>query len=114
MCILYPPPNLSPLLTVDTSKKLLDITPATPILFQWLVAQAVTTSSALFSYPLDTLRRTMMMQSGGDQILYKNARECLKAIINGPDGYKGLYRGALMNTMYELKYYIHPFFTLVM
>lgn len=37
----------------------------------WMIAQVVTVSSGVLSYPWDTVRRRMMMQSGRKDILYK-------------------------------------------
>lgn len=37
----------------------------------WAIAQVVTVSSGILSYPWDTVRRRMMMQSGRKDILYK-------------------------------------------
>lgn len=39
--------------------------------FAWMIAQVVTVSSGILSYPWDTVRRRMMMQSGRKDILYK-------------------------------------------
>lgn len=39
--------------------------------FAWMIAQVVTVSSGVLSYPWDTVRRRMMMQSGRKDILYK-------------------------------------------
>ncbi|KAK8513663.1 hypothetical protein V6N12_052838 [Hibiscus sabdariffa] len=37
---------------------------------RWVVAQAVTTSAGLLSYPLDTVRRRMTIQSGLKKPVY--------------------------------------------
>ncbi|MCP6769657.1 hypothetical protein NL529_32895, partial [Klebsiella pneumoniae] len=44
------------------------------IFISWAIAQTVTTISGIISYPFDTVRRRMMMQSGrkGADIMYKN------------------------------------------
>jgi len=36
----------------------------TPIIFKWMIAQTVTAVAGFVSYPFDTVRRRMMMQSG--------------------------------------------------
>merc|ERR1711872_491437 len=54
----------------DTAKGM--IAP-TNILFSWMIAQCVTTVSGVISYPFDTVRRRLMMQSGrkGGEVMYK-------------------------------------------
>ncbi|XP_059657030.1 probable ADP,ATP carrier protein At5g56450 [Cornus florida] len=63
---------------------------------RWLVAQAVTTSAGLLSYPLDTVRRRMMMQSGLEQPMYRSTLECWRKIYR-TEGVASFYRGALSN-----------------
>ncbi|KAH9326731.1 hypothetical protein KI387_006909 [Taxus chinensis] len=63
---------------------------------RWLAAQAVTTSAGLFSYPLDTVRRRMMMQAGREHQAYRNTWDCWKKIYK-MEGVKSYYRGALSN-----------------
>ncbi|KAF2304334.1 hypothetical protein GH714_030057 [Hevea brasiliensis] len=47
---------------------------------RWVVAQAFTTSSGLLSYPLDTIRRRMMMQAGLEQPMYRGTLDCWRKI----------------------------------
>lgn len=63
---------------------------------RWLAAQAVTTSAGLLSYPFDTVRRRMMMQSGLEQQMYKNTFDCWKTIYR-MEGFTSFYRGAVSN-----------------
>ncbi|KAJ4959590.1 hypothetical protein NE237_026701 [Protea cynaroides] len=63
---------------------------------RWMVAQAVTTSAGLLSYPLDTVRRRIMMQSGLDQPRYKSTLDCWRKIYR-TEGVASFYRGALSN-----------------
>lgn len=63
---------------------------------RWLVAQGVTTSAGLLSYPLDTVRRRMMMQSGLEKPMYRNTFDCWKKIYK-TEGAASFYRGALSN-----------------
>lgn len=63
---------------------------------RWIVAQAVTTSAGLFSYPMDTVRRRMMMQSGNERPMYKNTFDCWRKIYV-TEGFGSFYRGALSN-----------------
>lgn len=63
--------------TFDTGKVLLfeDIKKAN-FFAMWAFAQAVTVVSGILSYPLDTIRRRLMMQSGRSDVLYKNTFDC--------------------------------------
>ncbi|KAF3960857.1 hypothetical protein ACB098_01G006400 [Castanea mollissima] len=63
---------------------------------RWVVAQAVTTSAGLLSYPLDTVRRRMMMQSGLQQPMYNSTLDCWRKIYRR-EGLASFYRGALSN-----------------
>ncbi|KAI3468120.1 hypothetical protein Pfo_024783 [Paulownia fortunei] len=63
---------------------------------RWVAAQAVTTSAGLLSYPLDTVRRRMMMQSGLEQPMYQNTLDCWQKIYK-IEGFASFYRGALSN-----------------
>jgi solute carrier family 25 (adenine nucleotide translocator) protein 4/5/6/31 len=62
----------------------------------WGIAQIVTISSGVLSYPWDTVRRRMMMQSGRKDILYKNTLDCALKIVKN-EGPKALFKGALSN-----------------
>jgi len=62
----------------------------------WAVAQVVTIGSGVASYPWDTVRRRMMMQSGRQDILYKNTLDCAKKIVAN-EGPGALFKGALSN-----------------
>ncbi|KAI6180551.1 ADP/ATP translocase [Aphelenchoides besseyi] len=62
----------------------------------WAIAQVVTVSSGILSYPWDTVRRRMMMQSGRKDILYKSTLDCAKKIIKN-EGVSALFKGALSN-----------------
>ncbi|MCL7045157.1 hypothetical protein MKW94_003833 [Papaver nudicaule] len=63
---------------------------------RWVAAQAVTTSAGLMSYPLDTVRRRMMMQSGLEQPMYHSTLDCWKKIYR-TEGVGSYYRGAVSN-----------------
>ncbi|KAL4335756.1 hypothetical protein GQ457_07G038910 [Hibiscus cannabinus] len=63
---------------------------------RWAVAQAVTTSAGLLSYPLDTVRRRMMMQSGLEKPVYHSTLDCWRTIYR-TEGVASFYRGALSN-----------------
>ncbi|KAL4284701.1 hypothetical protein GQ457_16G001700 [Hibiscus cannabinus] len=63
---------------------------------RWVAAQAVTTSAGLVSYPLDTVRRRMMMQSGLEQPMYRNTLDCWRTMYR-TEGVTSFYRGGLSN-----------------
>ncbi|KAH1056812.1 hypothetical protein J1N35_034877 [Gossypium stocksii] len=82
----------------DTIKEILSEESKTELALwkRWVVAQAVTTSAGLLSYPLDTVRRRMMMQSGLEQPMYHSTLHCWKTIYR-TEGVSSFYRGALSN-----------------
>lgn len=80
----------------DTAKRTLLSDPKTSVLFKFIVAQVVTTLSGLISYPLDTVRRRLMMQSGQKEVLYKGTADCF-AKIYANEGPKAFFKGALSN-----------------
>ena len=59
-------------------------------------AEVNTTISGLASYPLDTVRRRLMMQSGRTTMLYKGTFDCMRKIY-AEKGLKAFYKGALSN-----------------
>lgn len=84
----------------DTAKGMLPDPKNTPIVVSWLIAQTVTTISGIISYPFDTVRRRMMMQSGrakGDR-MYKNTVDCWIK-INRTEGSKAFFKGAFSNVL---------------
>jgi solute carrier family 25 (adenine nucleotide translocator) protein 4/5/6/31 len=67
---------------------------------QWAVAQVVTTISGIVSYPFDTVRRRMMMQSGKPvaEQQYKSTLDCWVQIMS-KEGPSALFHGALSNVL---------------
>lgn len=45
-----------------------------------MIAQAVTAAAGILSYPLDTIRRRLMMQAGGKK-LYNGTIDCINQIL---------------------------------
>lgn len=81
----------------DTAKDImLQDSPHVPFWKRWIAAQAVTTTAGFLSYPLDTVRRRMMMQSGLEHPVYKSTLDCWKNIYK-MEGMKSFYRGAVSN-----------------
>lgn len=73
----------------------------TNIVFKWAVAQSVTISAGIISYPFDTVRRRMMMMSGRkakEEIQYKNTIDCWFKILRN-EGIKGFFKGAWANVI---------------
>jgi len=82
----------------DTAKGMLPDPKNTPLVVSWMIAQVVTTCSGIVSYPFDTVRRRMMMQSGrkGGDIMYKNTLDCWRKISKNEGG-RAFFKGALSN-----------------
>jgi len=78
----------------DTAKR--SFTKDTSVLFKFLVAQCVTAVSGLVSYPLDTVRRRLMMQSGRADVMYTGTLDCFVKIAKN-EGPKAFFKGALSN-----------------
>eukprot|EP01007_Sphenomonas_quadrangularis_P003419 NODE_674_length_1256_cov_1626.891466_g537_i0.p1 GENE.NODE_674_length_1256_cov_1626.891466_g537_i0~~NODE_674_length_1256_cov_1626.891466_g537_i0.p1 ORF type:complete len:322 (-),score=113.98 NODE_674_length_1256_cov_1626.891466_g537_i0:224-1189(-) len=66
---------------------------AASFLLGWLV----TIGSGLTSYPLDTVRRRMMMTSG-QAVKYKSSFDCLAQVLKN-EGWKSLFKGAGANIL---------------
>ncbi|CAM5107633.1 unnamed protein product [Eretmochelys imbricata] len=82
----------------DTIKGLLPNPKQTPFVLSFLIAQAVTTFSGILSYPFDTVRRRMMMQSGEAERQYKGTIDCFFKIYK-QEGLKAFFRGAFSNIL---------------
>ncbi|CAB0041749.1 unnamed protein product [Trichogramma brassicae] len=69
-------------------------------LTNFLVAQAVTSFSGITSYPFDTVRRRMMMQSGrpAEERMYKNTLDCWFKIAK-TEGMTAFFKGAFSNIL---------------
>jgi solute carrier family 25 (adenine nucleotide translocator) protein 4/5/6/31 len=68
----------------------------TNIFFLWMLAQVNTNLSGFLSYPLDTIRRRMMMMSGKKKMEYSSSLGCIKYMIKH-EGVAAMYKGALSN-----------------
>jgi len=62
---------------------------------KFCVGYGVTVAAGLLSYPLDTVRRRMMMESGG-KALFNGGLDCFRKIV-ATEGVGSLYRGAGAN-----------------
>eukprot|EP00088_Acartia_fossae_P069501 TRINITY_DN90_c0_g1_i1.p1 TRINITY_DN90_c0_g1~~TRINITY_DN90_c0_g1_i1.p1 ORF type:complete len:301 (+),score=107.89 TRINITY_DN90_c0_g1_i1:168-1070(+) len=63
----------------------------------FLLGWAVTITSGLLSYPIDTIRRRMMMTSGG-AVKYKNSLDCAVQIMKN-EGFMSMMKGAGANIL---------------
>ncbi|CAJ0956309.1 unnamed protein product [Ranitomeya imitator] len=84
----------------DTAKGMLPDPKNVHIVVSWMIAQSVTAVAGLVSYPFDTVRRRMMMQSGrkGADIMYKGTIDCWKKIAKD-EGSKAFFKGAWSNVL---------------
>jgi len=63
----------------------------------FLLGWGVTITAGLAAYPIDTVKRRMMMTSG-EKVKYINSVDCFRAIIRD-EGFKSIYRGAGVNVI---------------
>eukprot|EP00455_Lapot_gusevi_P024888 TRINITY_DN25_c0_g1_i1.p1 TRINITY_DN25_c0_g1~~TRINITY_DN25_c0_g1_i1.p1 ORF type:complete len:302 (-),score=115.24 TRINITY_DN25_c0_g1_i1:103-1008(-) len=65
---------------------------------KFALAYAVTVAAGLLSYPLDTVRRRMMMTSGKYAGKYTSSIDCTRKVL-AQEGVKALYKGAGSNIL---------------
>ncbi|XP_054722593.1 ADP/ATP translocase 3 isoform X2 [Uloborus diversus] len=84
----------------DTAKGMLPDPKNTPIVISWAIAQTVTTVAGIISYPFDTVRRRMMMQSGRAKadLMYKGTIDCWSKIAK-TEGGAAFFKGAFSNVL---------------
>ncbi|XP_046504776.1 ADP/ATP translocase 1 [Equus quagga] len=84
----------------DTAKGMLPDPKNVHIIVSWMIAQTVTAVAGLVSYPFDTVRRRMMMQSGrkGADIMYTGTVDCWRKIAKD-EGPKAFFKGAWSNVL---------------
>jgi solute carrier family 25 (adenine nucleotide translocator) protein 4/5/6/31 len=82
----------------DTARGSLPDPKNSPFIVNFGIAQVVTICSGILSYPFDTVRRRMMMQSGRAKadIMYKNTLDCWVK-ISKQEGARAFFKGALSN-----------------
>jgi len=84
----------------DTCKGMLPDPKNTPLIVSFIIAQCVTTVSGITSYPFDTVRRRLMMQSGrkkGD-VMYKGTLDAWAKIAKN-EGPGAFFKGAFSNVL---------------
>jgi len=67
-------------------------------LYKFALGYSVTVAAGLLSYPLDTVRRRMMMTSGKHAGKYKNSLDCFSKVLT-QEGPVALYKGAGSNIL---------------
>ena len=65
-------------------------------IYKWIAAQGITIFSGMCLYPLDTIRRRTIIQSGEKNKKYRNSFHCILTIFT-EEGFKGFYKGFLTN-----------------
>jgi len=69
---------------------------------KWFLAQTNTIAAQFLTYPIDTIRRRLMMkgekESTGSKPVYRNAWHCFVTILK-EEGFNGLFKGAWANTI---------------
>lgn len=80
----------------DTLKPIL-LGPDAGVLVSFLLGYTVTITAGLISYPIDTIRRRMMMTSG-EAVKYKGSVDCTMQIMKN-EGFMSLMKGAGANIL---------------
>merc|ERR1712037_551773 len=81
----------------DTLKPLLIGGKDSSVAASFLLGWAVTVTAGLMSYPIDTIRRRMMMTSGGG-VKYKGSIDCGMQVLKN-EGFMSLMKGAGANVL---------------
>jgi solute carrier family 25 (adenine nucleotide translocator) protein 4/5/6/31 len=81
----------------DTAKDAL-LTKESHIMMKFLVAQVVTNVAGILSYPFDTVRRRLMMQSGAKEKLYSGTIDAFVKITK-QEGAGAFFKGAFSNVL---------------
>ena len=68
-----------------------------PWLHTFLLGWVVTVLSGVTAYPIDTVKRRMMMTSG-ERVKYASSVDCLRQIV-ATEGPRALFRGAAVNVV---------------
>ena len=62
------------------------------------LALCVDISAAVFAYPVDTVRRRLMMQSGSEKVEFDGAGSAVRHIYR-KEGVGGFFRGCMANNV---------------
>ena len=76
----------------DTGKAMLGAdSKKTNLLAMWAMAQCTTITAGVMSYPFDTVRKRLQMDSGRSEKHYTGTIDCIKKTL-AKEGIRGLYR----------------------
>merc|ERR1712083_966414 len=81
----------------DTLKPLLIGGKDSSVAASFILGWAITVTAGLISYPIDTIRRRMMMTSGA-AVKYKNSMDCGIQVVKN-EGFMSLMKGAGANVL---------------
>ena len=81
----------------DTGKAIL-IGDRKNLFLTFMLGQVVTVSAGIISYPLDTVRRRLMMTSGAKEKLYNGTLDCFAKLYQ-KEGVNGFFKGCLSNVI---------------
>lgn len=81
----------------DTGKSFKTLAEAN-VFVTWMWAQLITVFSVYYIYPLDTIRRRLMMQSGlaKEEMRYQGTMDCARKIY-AEEGWRAFYKGGIAN-----------------
>lgn len=83
----------------DTGKPILfPDAKAASVFAVWFFAQIVTVTAGIISYPLDTVRRRLMMDSGRAEKMYNGTMDCFAKIARD-EGTRAFFKGSLSNVI---------------
>lgn len=83
----------------DTGKPILfPDAKAASVFAVWFFAQIVTVTAGIISYPLDTVRRRLMMDSGRAEKMYNGTMDCFAKIARD-EGARAFFKGSLSNVI---------------
>jgi len=68
------------------------------VVYKFCIAQVVVAASGIASYPFDTVRRRLMMQSGAKEKLYSGTMDCFVQIAK-KEGMSAFFKGAGANIL---------------
>ena len=66
----------------------------TSVLSMWAMAQSVTITAGILTYPLDTVRVRLQADAARDKPMYTNAFDCIQKMME-QEGLRAFYRGQL-------------------
>merc|ERR1712167_291522 len=74
------------------------LTKDSPFLAKFMVAQVATNAAGVLSYPFDTIRRRLMMQSGAKEKMYSGTVDAFVKIMKN-EGPSAMFKGAFSNVL---------------